>query len=152
MPYPIDIEKVVTELNTQQQYYAVSNVTRAAHYVLALKAISQLREANASLRSAFHINMLRAWPEKSHDEIAAAIIKLDGTTDEPLRARMTAHIAEFKAAYKERYGIHVYLIGNSTGATGNYQLLRGYLLGKGYSFDEIDASDGLWSLTRSTNV
>jgi hypothetical protein len=64
-------------------------------------------------------------------------------------ARMPAHIAEFQERYTKLYGHPAELVSGSTGATRNYQLLRGFLLGKGYSFAEIDAQDGLWALTRS---
>jgi hypothetical protein len=69
-----------------------------------------------------------------------------------LTEEMVAHIEEFEAAYVERYGRPIDLVGNLITTSQNYQLLRGYLLGKGYSFAEIDAPDGLWALTRSTNV
>jgi hypothetical protein len=68
------------------------------------------------------------------------------------REAMICHIEEFRRAYAEHYGAPLHLIGDSTGTAQRYQLLRGYLLGKGYSFAEIDAPDGLWQLTRSTNV
>ena len=58
---------------------------------------------------------------------------------------MAQHVQEFQQLYRHPAD----LISNSTGAVQNYQLLRGYLLGKGYSFAEIDAPDGLWPLIKT---
>ena len=66
-----------------------------------------------------------------------------------LHLRMNNHIAEFRLAYEERYGRPIDLVGNLITTSQNYQLLRGFLLGKGYTFAEIDAPDGLWPLTRT---
>jgi hypothetical protein len=63
--------------------------------------------------------------------------------------RMAHTVQEFQQFYTEQYGHPADLVGNLITTSQNYQLLRGYLLGKGYSFAEIDAPDGLWPLTRS---
>ncbi len=46
----------------------------------AADRIEQLEREKAELRTAFHVNMLRLFPEKSHEEIASAI---DGVIANP---------------------------------------------------------------------
>ena len=66
--------------------------------------------------------------------------------------RMADHVREFQQLYTELYGHPADLISNSTDSMPVYQLLRGYLLGKGYTFVEIDAPDGLWPLIKAQAV
>ncbi len=68
-----------------------------------LKEVSELRaqlaasnEKLAAQQAAFHVNMLRAWPEKSHDEIAAAIDKVM-----PCGELTAIKAAEYERGYAE---------------------------------------------------
>lgn len=62
-----------------------SPISQAANLLDYAKELEQqLAEANKKLveqQAMFHVNMLRAWPEKSHDEIAN-VIKSKGGADE----------------------------------------------------------------------
>jgi len=45
------------------------------------KKLAATERKLAEQQAAFHVNMLRAWPEKSHDEIANAIQKINPPTE-----------------------------------------------------------------------
>lgn len=45
------------------------------------KIVSELTRKLAEQQAMFHVNMLRAWPEKSHDEIAATINSKGGAEE-----------------------------------------------------------------------
>lgn len=72
-----------------------------AEYTRVRDELAEKDKKLAEQQAAFHVNMLRAWPEKSHDEIANAINNINPPTE--LQAQLSIAREEGrKEGYRQR--------------------------------------------------
>ena len=78
-----DIVERLREVTVLEDYGDGHRLVRWAHPlgVEAADEIERLREAFSNLKSVFRVNMLRAFPETSHEVIDAYISKALGETE-----------------------------------------------------------------------